>query len=60
MKARDLVRYVESHGWTYISTQGSHMQYGKKGHRVTIPGPLNHEVPAGTVRAIKKKVEEVG
>ncbi len=60
MKARDLIRYVESHGWEHIETKGSHMQYGKRGHRVTIPGPANREVPPGTVRAIKKTVEEVG
>ena len=60
MRARDLVKHAESKGWTYIETRGSHMQYGKNGVRLTIVGPLNALVKAGTVRSILKTIEEVG
>ena len=60
MKVRDLVAYAEGRGWTYSHTTGSHQIYKKRGYSVSIPGPMNHEVPSGTVRSIKKLIEEVG
>ena len=60
MKARELIRYVESKGWVHVGTTGSHMQFSKKGYRLTIVGPANNIVSPGVVRTVKNTVKEVG
>ncbi|MBT9585910.1 type II toxin-antitoxin system HicA family toxin [bacterium] len=32
--------------------------FTKDGRHVSIPGPANHEIPAGTVRNILRQLEE--
>ncbi len=59
MKARDLFKKAEAQGWTLDRIEGSHHVFVKQGHQVSILGPANNEVPAGTVRGILKKMKEV-
>jgi predicted RNA binding protein YcfA (HicA-like mRNA interferase family) len=54
VKVRDLVRLLESNGWTLKATKGSHRQFlhPAKGMVVTVPGQLGKDVPIGTLKAI--------
>lgn len=59
MKVRDVIKLIESDGWFYIKSKGSHKQYkhpSKKG-RVTIAGHPNHELAPGTLNSIMKQAQ---
>ena len=50
MKVRKIIKLIEKAGWFFAAQKGSHRQFKHptiKG-RVTIPGNLNDELPAGT------------
>ena len=54
MKVRDLIRLIESDGWQYVRTRGSHHQYKhpvKKG-RVTVPGHPGDDVHFDTLKSV--------
>ncbi|MGO9095718.1 MAG: type II toxin-antitoxin system HicA family toxin [Bryobacteraceae bacterium] len=54
MKARELIRLLESDGWRLRATRGSHRQFRhpRKGMVVTVAGQLGKDVPVGTLKAI--------
>lgn len=56
MRGRDLLRLMESHGWTLDRIRGSHHVMTKPGER-SIPVPIhgNRDLPPGTARAILKQ-----
>jgi predicted RNA binding protein YcfA (HicA-like mRNA interferase family) len=56
LKVRDLVRLLESHGWTLRRIKGSHRQFKhpRTGAVVTVAGQAGKDVPTGTLRAILK------
>jgi predicted RNA binding protein YcfA (HicA-like mRNA interferase family) len=56
VKVRDLIRLVESDGWTHVRTTGSHrhFKHPSKPHVLTIPGHLGDDVPKGTLKSILK------
>jgi len=54
VKVRDLIRLIESDGWQYVRTRGSHHQYKhpvKKG-RVTVPGHPGDDVHFDTLKSV--------
>jgi predicted RNA binding protein YcfA (HicA-like mRNA interferase family) len=56
-KAREMIRFVESDGWYFVSQVGSHRQFRhpvKKG-RMTIPGNLSDDLLPGTANSILKQ-----
>jgi len=54
VKARDLIRLLESNGWRLKATRGSHRQFKHpdKGMVVTVSGHPGKDVPIGTLKAI--------
>jgi predicted RNA binding protein YcfA (HicA-like mRNA interferase family) len=56
-KVSDAIRLVESHGWRWIRTRGSHRQYRHpdRSGRVTIAGRPSRELPPGTFRSILRQ-----
>ncbi len=57
MKVREAIRLIESDGWIWVATRGSHRQYKhpEKPGRVTIPGNLNDDLAPGTFNSILKQ-----
>lgn len=47
----DCIRRLEREGWRLVRTKGSHRQYVRGGHRVTVPHPVK-DLPIGTLRNI--------
>jgi predicted RNA binding protein YcfA (HicA-like mRNA interferase family) len=59
---REAIAYVEARGWMMIRWgKGDHRIYGhsESGARITIPGTLNHALPLGTWKAIKRQADSV-
>jgi len=56
MNSRDLIRRLESDGWTLTRTKGSHRQYlhPTRPGLVTVPHP-KRDLPTGTVRSIARQ-----
>jgi predicted RNA binding protein YcfA (HicA-like mRNA interferase family) len=54
MKARDVIRLLESEGWVCVRTKGSHHQYKHpwKPGRVTVPGHPGDDLHPGTLKSI--------
>jgi predicted RNA binding protein YcfA (HicA-like mRNA interferase family)/predicted RNase H-like HicB family nuclease len=54
VKVRDLIRRLETAGWTLKRISGGHRQYRHpdKGMVVTVSGHPGKDVPVGTLRAI--------
>ena len=62
MKVREVIVLLESDGWYWVGTRGSHRQYKhpvKKG-RVTVPGKPNDDLAPGTLNSIMKQSELKG
>lgn len=57
MKAREIIKLIESDGWYLVATRGSHRQYKHRAKpgRVTIAGNLSHDIPPGTLNSILKQ-----
>ncbi len=64
MKVRDIIKLIESDGWHWVATKGSHRQYKHliKSGRVTIAGHPNHDLALGTLNSVLKqaKLKEPG
>ena len=56
VKVRDVIHLLESNGWRWKATRGSHHQYRhpEKGMVVTVPAQAGKDVPIGTLKAILK------
>lgn len=56
MKSADVIKRLESEGWTLARTKGSHRQYKHptKPDLVTVPHPKS-EIPLGTLRSIYRQ-----
>ncbi|MDQ2798385.1 MAG: type II toxin-antitoxin system HicA family toxin [Armatimonadota bacterium] len=54
MKVRDVVKHIETDGWFYVKTVGSHRHYKHsiKQGKVTVAGHPSDEVPPGTLSNI--------
>ena len=57
VKVRDLVKLIESDGWYWVRTKGSHHQYKHptKPGLVTVPGNQGKEMAVGTLNNILKQ-----
>jgi predicted RNA binding protein YcfA (HicA-like mRNA interferase family) len=57
MKVREAIRLIESDGWYYVASKGSHRQYKHplKQGRVTISGKLSDDLAPGTFNSILKQ-----
>jgi predicted RNA binding protein YcfA (HicA-like mRNA interferase family) len=57
VKVRDVIRLNESDGWRLARTRGSHRQFSQpvKVGLVTVAGHLSDEVPAGTLKSIRRQ-----
>lgn len=56
-KYRDVTRALRDGGWERVRTRGSHEVWRHSdGREVTVPagGKANHEVPTGTLAAIRR------
>jgi len=56
-KVRDAIRLVESEGWYWVRTRGSHRQYRHptRPGRVTIAGRLSKDLSIPTWRSILRQ-----
>ncbi|MBA2731888.1 MAG: type II toxin-antitoxin system HicA family toxin [Acidobacteria bacterium] len=54
MKVKEVVRLIESDGWYYVKTKGSHHQYKHptKTGRVTVPGKPSDDMHPKTLNSI--------
>jgi predicted RNA binding protein YcfA (HicA-like mRNA interferase family) len=59
MKIRDVILLIESRGWRYVRTTGSHrhFRHPSKPAVVTVPGHPGDDLPIGTLKSILKKAE---
>jgi len=57
MKAADVIRLLQSHGWYLARTKGSHRQFkhSEKAGTITVAGKPSADLPAGTVNSILKQ-----
>jgi len=57
VKARDVIKLLETRGWVLVRTRGSHRQYKhpSEGGLVTIAGKSGEDVPPGTLKSILKQ-----
>jgi predicted RNA binding protein YcfA (HicA-like mRNA interferase family) len=57
MKVRSLIKKIESDGWQYMYTTGSHrhFKHPEKPGKVTIPGHPGDDVTPGTLRSVLKQ-----
>jgi predicted RNA binding protein YcfA (HicA-like mRNA interferase family) len=57
VKVRDLVKLLESDGWYWVRTKGSHHQYKHltKPGLVTVPGNPGKDMAVGTLNNILKQ-----
>jgi predicted RNA binding protein YcfA (HicA-like mRNA interferase family) len=57
LKARDVIKRLESEGWYYVGTKGSHRHYKHptKPGKVTVAGHPNTDLPKKTLSDIKKQ-----
>jgi len=57
MKVIHVIRLLEKDGWYLVKSRGGHRQFKhayKKG-RVTVPGAMSDDLPAGTLHSISKQ-----
>jgi predicted RNA binding protein YcfA (HicA-like mRNA interferase family) len=59
MKVRDAIKLIESKGWKYIRTTGSHrhFKHPSKPLVVTVPGQPGDDLPIGTLKSILRAAE---
>jgi predicted RNA binding protein YcfA (HicA-like mRNA interferase family) len=59
MKVRDVIALIESKGWRFVRTTGSHrhFKHPSKPLVVTVPGHLGDDLPTGTLKSILRKAE---
>jgi predicted RNA binding protein YcfA (HicA-like mRNA interferase family) len=59
MKAREVIRVIESDGWVHVRTTGSHRHYRHASKRgvVTIPGHMNDDLHPKTLKSILKQAQ---
>ena len=57
MKAREVIKLIQSDGWYLINTKGSHrhFKHPTKTGVVTVPGAMSDEVAPGTLRSIYRQ-----
>ena len=57
MNVRDVVRLIETDGWTHARTKGSHRQvtHPNKPGKVTVAGKPSLGLPPGTLNSILKQ-----
>ena len=49
--SKDIIRRLESEGWVFVSSKGSHHKFRKDGQNLIVPHPKK-DLPTGTARAI--------
>ncbi|MBV9438382.1 MAG: type II toxin-antitoxin system HicA family toxin [Candidatus Eremiobacteraeota bacterium] len=59
MKAKDLVRYAESKGWTFVRSTASHRIYRHPAlpYIVSIPSHGSKDIPTGTLVMLRKQID---
>ena len=60
MKARDIIKIIESDGWYMVRQKGSHKQYKhpvKKGLVTIAAHKMNDEIAPGTLNSIYKQAQ---
>ena len=51
--SRDIIRKLESDGWLFVSSKGSHHKFRKGGQSLIVPHPKK-DLPLGTARSIAR------
>ncbi len=52
LRPREVIRALESFGWTVARQRGSHIVLTKSGHSTTLSVPDHPEVARGTLRCL--------
>lgn len=57
MKVREVIRFLEKHGWVEMRSRGSHrhLRHPDPPLVITVPGTEGKELAVGTLNAILKK-----
>ena len=51
--SKDIIRKLESEGWLFVSSKGSHHKYRIDGQSLIVPHPKK-DLPLGTSRSIAR------
>ena len=51
--SKDIIRKLESEGWLFVSSKGSHHKYRKDRQSLIVPHPKK-DLPLGTSRSIAR------
>ena len=51
--SKDIIRRLDSEGWLFVSSKGSHHKYRKDGQSLIVPHPKK-DLPLGTARSIAR------
>lgn len=51
--SKDIIHKLESEGWVFVSSKGSHHKYRKDGQSLIVPHPKK-DLPLGTARSIAR------
>ena len=51
--SKDIIRQLESEGWVFVSSKGSHYKYRKDGQSLIVPHP-EKDLPISTARSIAR------
>jgi predicted RNA binding protein YcfA (HicA-like mRNA interferase family) len=59
MKVSEVLRILQSDGWTLVATRGSHRQFkhANKPGRVSVPGKPSDDLAPGTLNSILKQAD---
>ncbi len=59
MKVSQVIRILESNGWQWVRTTGSHriFKHPTKLGIVVVPGKLSKDIPIGTLASIWKQAQ---
>ncbi|MDH3460288.1 MAG: type II toxin-antitoxin system HicA family toxin [Burkholderiaceae bacterium] len=59
MKVSEILRMLQSDGWSLAATRGSHRQFmhPNKPGRVTVPGKPSDDLAPGTLNSILKQAD---
>ncbi len=55
MTGREIVKFLQRHGWSILRQHGSHVRMGHGAKRTTIPLHGHQDVKAGTLASIERQ-----
>ncbi len=62
VKVKEIIKRLETDGWVWVRTTGSHrhFRHPTKSGTVTVPGKMSDDLKAGTLNSILKQAQLKG